>query len=133
MSFLDTSFVIDLLREEKRQTYGPAHRKLEELNDDPVRLSMFVVCELEAGMPLSTSTKERGRIDLLFQHCKILYPDHRLPETYGKLLAYLQNQGTPIGIMDLMIGAHALICDESLISRNLKDFRKIPNLRIDSY
>jgi len=133
MSFLDTSFVIDLLREEKRRTYGPGHRKLEDLQDDPVRLSMFVVCELEAGVALSSSKKERSRIDLLFQHCEILYPDQRLPETYGKLLAHLQNQGTPIGLIDLLIGAHTLIYDEVLITRNLKDFRKIPNLRIESY
>ena len=133
MSFLDTSFVIDLLREEKRRTHGPAHRKLEQLDDAPIRLSMFVVCELEAGVALSTSTKERDRIQLLCQHCEVVYPDHRLPVTYGKLHAHLQNQGTPIGTMDLMIGAHALIYDETLVSRNLKDFRRIPNLRIESY
>lgn len=133
MSFLDTSFVIDLLREEKRRTHGPAHRKLEQLDNASVRLSVFVVCELEAGVALSTSTKERDRIHLLCQHCEVVYPDHRLPVLYGKLLAHLQNQGTPIGTMDLMIGTHALICDETLVSRNLKDFRRIPNLRIESY
>ena len=35
--------------------------------------------------------------------------------------------------MDLLIGAYALICDETLVSRNLKDFRRISNLRIESY
>ena len=94
---------------------------------------MFVVCELEADVALSTPTKERDRIQLLYQPCEAVYPDHRLPATYGKLLAHLQNQGTPIGTMDLMIGAHALIYDETLVSRNLKDFRRIPNLRIESY
>ena len=133
MSFLDTSFVIDLLRETKRQTYGPAHRKLEQLNDTPMQMSLFVVCELEAGLAFSNSTKERERIRVLCQNCAIINPDERLPTTYGKLLAHLQSQGTPIGTMDLLIGAHALVCDEPLISRNLKDFRKIPNLQVESY
>ena len=62
MSFLDTSFLIDLLREEKRRTRGPAHQKLEQLSFTPVRLSLFVVCELEAGVSLSASKKERGHI-----------------------------------------------------------------------
>ena len=133
MSFLDTSFVIDLLREGKRQIHGPAHRKLEELHETPVCLSMFVVCELEAGLALSTSTKERDRILLMMQNCEVVSPDERLPAVYGKLLAHLQNQGTPIGTMDLLIGTHAIVCNENLITRNLKDFQKIPNLQVESY
>ena len=61
MSFLDTSFMIDLLREEKRRTRGPAHQKLEQLSFTPVRLSLFVVCELEAGASLSVSKKNGNR------------------------------------------------------------------------
>ena len=60
MSFLDTSLVIGLLREEKRKVRGPAHQKLEQLGSTPVRLSLFVVCELEAGLSFSSSKKERG-------------------------------------------------------------------------
>ncbi len=44
MSFFDTDFVIDLLREQRRGVVGPAHRKLEQLGDTPVRLSVFVMC-----------------------------------------------------------------------------------------
>jgi predicted nucleic acid-binding protein len=133
MSFLDTSFVIDLLREEKRRTRGPAHQKLEQLGSTPMRLSLFVACELEAGLSLSSSRKERDHIQLLCQHCEIVYPDERLAQIYGKILAHLQTLGTAIGTMDLLIGAQALVCDEPLISRNLKDFQKIPNLQLESY
>ena len=133
MSFLDTSFLIDLLREEKRRARGPAHQKLEQLSFTPVRLSLFVVCELEAGVSLSASKKERGQIQLLCQHCEVVYPDDRLAPIYGNVLAHLQRQGTPIGVMDLLIGSQALAWDEPLISRNLKDFQKIPNLQLESY
>ena len=133
MSFLDTSFIIDLLREEKRRTRGPAHQKLEQLGETPVRLSLFVVCELEAGVSLSASKKEREQIQLFCQHCEVVYPDDRLAPIYGNVLAHLQRQGTPIGVMDLLIGSQALAWDEPLISRNLKDFQKIPNLQLESY
>jgi len=98
-----------------------------------MRLSLFVVCELEAGLSLSSSRKERDHIQLLCQHCEIVYPDERLAQIYGKILAHLQTLGTPIGTMDLLIGAQALVFDEPLISRNLKDFQKIPNLQLESY
>ncbi len=133
MSFLDSSFVIDLLREGKRKAQGPAHQKLKELGSTPVRLSLFVICELEAGLSLSGSKKEREQIQLLCQHCEVVYPDNRLAPLYGKILAHLQTLGTPIGAMDLLIGAQALVFNEILISRNLKDFQKIPNLQLESY
>lgn len=49
MSFFDTDFVIDLLREQRRGVVGPAHQKLEQLGETPVRLSVFVMGELGAG------------------------------------------------------------------------------------
>ena len=55
MSFLDTDFTVDLLREQRRRVVGPARRKLQQLGDTPVRLSLFVVCELEAGGAFSCS------------------------------------------------------------------------------
>ena len=133
MSFLDSSFVIDLLRENKRKTHGPAHQKLQGLGSTPVRLSLFVMCELEAGLSLSASKKEREQIQLLCQHCEMVYPDNRVAHLYGTVLAHLQTLGTPIGAMDLLIGAQALVFDEILISRNLKDFQKIPNLQLETY
>ena len=133
MSFLDSSFVIDLLREEKRKTQGPAHQKLQELGSTRMRLSLFVICELEAGVSLSASKKEHEQIQLLCQHCDVVYPDSRLAPLYGKILAHLQTLGTPIGAKDLLIGTQALVFDDILISRNLKDFQKIPNLQLESY
>lgn len=133
MSFLDTSFIIDLLREEKRKTRGPAHQKLEQLDVTPVRLSVFVVCELQAGISLAASKKEQEQIQLLCEQCEVVYPDERLAPIYGNILAHLQRQGTPIGVMDLLIGSQALAWDEPLVSRNLKDFQKIPNLQLESY
>ena len=133
MSFLDTSFIIDLLREEKRKTRGPAHQKLEQLDVTPVRLSVFVVCELQAGISLAASKKEQEQIQLLCEQCEVVYPDERLAPIYGNVLAHLQRQGTPIGVMDLLIGSQALVWGEPLISRNLKDFQKIPNLQLESY
>lgn len=133
MSFLDTSFIIDLLREEKRKTRGPAQQKLEQLDVTPVRLSVFVVCELQAGISLAASKKEQEQIQLLCEQCEVVYPDERLAPIYGNVLAHLQRQGTPIGVMDLLIGSQALVWGEPLISRNLKDFQKIPNLQLESY
>ena len=51
--FLDTSFCVDLLREQHRHENGPATIKLSRMGDSPVFISLFVLCELQAGARLS--------------------------------------------------------------------------------
>jgi len=62
MSFLDTDFAVDLLREQRWRVVGSAHRKLQQLGEAPVRLSLFVLCELQAGAALSNSPEEHKRV-----------------------------------------------------------------------
>ena len=65
---------------------GRAHRKLQQLGDAPIRLSLFVVCELEAGVALSNSSEEHKRVRRLCQECDVIYPDERFAPLYGQTL-----------------------------------------------
>lgn len=63
MTHLDTSFLVDLLREAARKEVGPAMRKLEDLSEEEVAVSVHVACELRAGAELSgNAAKERERV-----------------------------------------------------------------------
>ena len=53
--------------------------------------------------------------------------------SYGKLRAYLQQNGTPIGNLDTLIAAHALQQNLILVSNNTKHFSKVPDLRIENW
>lgn len=54
-------------------------------------------------------------------------------ERYGKILAYLEKQGTPIGAYDMMIAAHALSENLTIITNNLKEFQRIKDLKVESW
>jgi tRNA(fMet)-specific endonuclease VapC len=133
VSFFDTSFVVDLLREQRRNLQGPAHRKLESIGDAPVRLSVFVVCELEAGAALSRNPEEVKKVRLLCQHYEVVYPDDRFAPIYGTTLAEIRKQGYSVATMDLLVATAALVDNDTLITRNLKDFQKISGLRVEGY
>jgi tRNA(fMet)-specific endonuclease VapC len=133
VSFFDTSFVVDILREQRRKLRGPAHLKLESMGDTPVRLSVFVVCELEAGAALSRLSEEEEKVRLLCQHHEIVYPDDRFAAVYGAKLAEMRRRGQSVATMDLLVATAALVEDDNLITRNLKDFQKIPGLRVENY
>lgn len=133
MSFFDTAFVVDLMREQRRNVAGPAHKKLQQLGETPVRLSYIVVCELEAGAAQHQGQGERQRVHTVCALFEIVYPDERFAPVFGTTLAELKRQKVTVATMDLLIGVQALVDNEMVITRNLRHFQKIPNLRVEDY
>lgn len=54
-------------------------------------------------------------------------------ERYGILRAQLEAEGRPIGPNDMLIAAIACANDSVLVTRNVREFRRIPGLRIESW
>ena len=52
---------------------------------------------------------------------------------YGKIRAHLKQKGTPIGANDLLIAAHAVALDATLVSDNTREFRRIPGLKLENW
>jgi tRNA(fMet)-specific endonuclease VapC len=50
---------------------------------------------------------------------------------YGRLRAALEKKGQMIGSMDLLIAAHAVSLDVHLVTHNVREFRRVPGLKID--
>ena len=134
MIHLDTSFLVDLLRERARGGSGPALDLLTSLQDRELWISVFVACELQAGAELATNPEpERVKIAGLCSSLQISFPDERFAPTYGRLLAWLQRRGDTIASMDLLIATSALVDEAPLVTRNTKHFVKVPGLELLSY
>jgi len=132
--FLDTSFIVDLLREQHRQADGPATRKLRELGETPLLASVFVLCELQAGARLSRDPRrEMRRVALLSESVTVVYPDATFPVAYGEVEAHLRRSGTPIPTMDLLIGVTAKCHGLPLLARDPAHFTLIPGLVVQPY
>lgn len=52
---------------------------------------------------------------------------------YGDVRAVLQKAGTPIGNNDLWIAAHALALGVPLVSNNLREFERVPGLKLENW
>ena len=52
---------------------------------------------------------------------------------YGELRAVLRRAGTPIGNNDLWIAAHALALGVPLVSNNLREFERVPGLKLENW
>jgi tRNA(fMet)-specific endonuclease VapC len=54
-------------------------------------------------------------------------------EAYGTIRADLEAKGAMIGNNDLWIAAHALAADLTLVSNNLREFRRVSGLRLQNW
>ena len=134
MIHLDTTFAVDLLRELRRRQPGAATAMRGRLETEPLRISVHVACELLAGAELSRRrTEERQRVLRFCDAVDIAYPDARFARAYGRLLALQQRTGQTVGMMDLLIATAAILDEAPLVTRNKREFSRIPDLEVIGY
>ena len=135
MIHLDSSFLIDLLRETAREHPGPAFDLIESLDpNDLLAVSVPVVCELRAGAELSRrALQEHEALDHLLSGLLVVFPDDRFAPAYARLLAATTRGGRRVAAMDLMIATAAVLDAAPLVTRNVKDFSRVPGLRVLDY
>ena len=135
MIHLDSSFLIDLLRETSAGRPGPAFDLIESLDAAEVLgVSVHVVCELRAGAELSRQAlREHEALDQLLSGLLVAHPDDSFAPAYARLLAATTRGGRPVAAMDLLIATAATLDDAPLVTRNVKDFSRVPGLRVLKY
>ena len=134
MIHVDTSFLIDAIRERSRSRPGPATALLASYHDEEIRISVHVACELYAGAELSDRPEqERATIVALCSAFELAYPDETFPPAYARLLATLERKGERASVMDLLIATAAILDRAPLVTREATGFERIPDLQIVTY
>jgi len=122
---LDTDVCIDLLR---------GTRRLEDISfadlpSSALWVSAITVAELEYGVRRSrTPDRESARLTRLLEFVAIRAFDSRAAGVAGTVRAHLEQGGARIGALDALIGGHALAEGAALLTRNVREFSRIPGL-----
>ncbi len=97
-----------------------------------VRLSAVTVSELEfrAYHSGAYETKIVAVRQVLTPFEKYDYDGATSPTHYGRIRHELERSGQTIGAMDLLIAAHALALDATLVTNNLGHFQRISRLSV---
>ncbi|MEK6686877.1 MAG: type II toxin-antitoxin system VapC family toxin [Gemmatimonadota bacterium] len=122
---LETTFLVDLERELARGHAGPTQAWLEA-RDEALFLPFIVAGEIAAGTPVD----QRPRWEEFIGPFQFLPCTEEVCWEYGQLYHYLQRNGLLIGANDLWIAATALANGKPLVTRNVRDFERVPNLRL---
>ncbi|PWG62715.1 type II toxin-antitoxin system tRNA(fMet)-specific endonuclease VapC [Spiribacter halobius] len=98
-----------------------------------IGISSITGAELTFGVAKSGSRRNRAALDKFLAPLDILPFDEAAMRQYGPLRAHLEREGQPIGSMDLLIAAHALALGYTLITNNLREFARVPNLPLENW
>ncbi len=99
-----------------------------------IGVSVITLAELEYGVSKSSRpARNREALDQFISPLEVAPFDRQATAAYGKLRTMLEKQGEPIGSMDLLIAAHALSLDVRLVTRNVREFGRVPGLRFEDW
>src|SRR5690606_17564470 len=59
--------------------------------------------------------------------------DNAAAQQYGRIRAYLERAGTPIGPYDMQIAAIALVHNLIVVTHNTQEFSRIPGLKVEDW
>jgi tRNA(fMet)-specific endonuclease VapC len=126
---LDTNIVSDVVRD----PYGRASRIIEARGIDRVCTSILVAGELRYGAAKSGSLRLVETVDLVLRRLPVLALELPTDREYARIRHALVAAGRPIGPVDLLIAAHALSLDLTLVTANLSEFSRVPNLAVENW
>jgi tRNA(fMet)-specific endonuclease VapC len=126
---VDTYFLIDLEREQRRKLAGSAEALLRNHVDTVFFLSVTAFGEFAAGF----DRPDHPRLETIRKGYQIVVIDDKTSEIYAKLYSQLKAKKCLIGANDLWIAASALQHGGELVTRNVDEFSRVPGLKVMRY
>lgn len=127
---LDTNICIFAIRNSNDNVL----KKFREHLEDELYISSITLAELMYGVEKNRKPEQNRNALLQFLTLiDIKEFSEKAAIEYGKICAFLENQGTPIGPLDTLIAAHAVSENMILVTHNTKEFLRVPELTVENW
>jgi tRNA(fMet)-specific endonuclease VapC len=127
---LDTNICIYALKRHPPEVL----EKLRSISRSAVAVSVITVLELRQGAEKSQDPRRaHQKLDFFLSSIRALPFDEEAALVAARIRASLELQGRPIGDLDSLIAAHALAQDLILVTNNLREFQRVPDLRTENW
>ena len=131
MNFLlDTNICIYIIKQKPPEVL----QRFNTYQVGDIGISSITVAELECGVQKSQfPARNQQALTRFLLPLKVVDFDYSAAIIYGDIRARLEQQGMPIGSLDTLIAAHTLSLSVTLITNNVKEFSRVPNLQLDNW
>ncbi len=126
---LDTNIISDLVKHPN----GKIARRIAEVGDICICTSIVVACELRFGVEKNASVRLKQQLDQILDLIAVLPLEPSIEFYYAEIRSYLEREGKPIGANDLLIAAHGLALDLTVVTANVREFSRVPNLAVENW
>lgn len=126
---LDTNIVIYVLKRRPKEVLD-----VFNINASRMAISSITLSELLYGAEKSQNIdKNLEAIEEFISHLDVLPYDAKASQHYGQIKAALEKKGEIIGENDIHIAAHAISQGLILVTNNLREFKRVPNLAFENW
>jgi len=109
-------------------------RRLAKAAVGELCISAISKAELSYGVEISPrAAVDRERLDVLLRHLEVLDFPQNAATDYAQIRAWLKKRGTMIGANDLLIAAHARCGGLTLVTNNVREFQRVPGLKLENW
>jgi tRNA(fMet)-specific endonuclease VapC len=127
---LDTNICIYLIKQKPEKVIS----KFQTLSITDIGISSITVAELEYGVYKSQQQqKNKNALIQFLLPLEIVEFSQDAAVIYGIIRSDLESKGLVIGQMDMLIAAHAMSLGVTLVTNNIREFSRIPNLLLENW
>ena len=126
---LDANILSDLVRNPS----GAVTNGIRHVGEENVCTSVIVSAELRSGARKKGSDKLTAQLEKILGSLPVLPFESPADVMYADLRARLERSGRSIGANDLLIGAHALTANCTLVTDNDREFSRIEGLKRENW
>ena len=130
MFLIDTNICIYIMNNHPPEVI----QKCRQIGVGNISVSSITVSELQYGVYKSKQIKSNiKRLDEFLSPFNILAYDENASNCYGKIRSHLEKNGAVIWPLDMLIAAHALSENLTLITNNEKEFKRVKSLKVKNW
>lgn len=129
MYLLDTNVIGEIARNPQ----GDPATRVAALSPEEFGINPIVACEIEYGLTKRGSAKLRQQIEAILEAISVFELPTDIATHYGHIRVELEKKGTTIGPNDLLIAAHGLASNLTVVTGNEKEFKRVPELKVENW
>ena len=127
---LDTNICIYIIKKKPVEVF----EKFKNLAIGDVGISSITLAELQYGIEKSSnSQKNREALEKFLTPIEIVDYGYEATVENGIIRAELEKKGISIGPLDTLIASHAKSLEVILVTNNVREFERIPGLKIENW
>lgn len=126
---LDTNAVSHMIRRPE----SDLARRVAALEEGDFAIGVIVAAELRYGVERRGSVRLTRQLETVLAAIDVLPLEEPAARHYGAIRSALEGIGRPIGRNDLLIAAHARALGATLVTNNVGEFQRVPDLAVEDW